>query len=108
MVLVRLLILKRYSSLWGDVLRKKCMPIQCVKKNQRNENGKAFPSSIEELTILQLFTDLEKKPLSLCDVQIFTDNALKTKRGELANSGEAVQFLTSKNEVNLRTFTLFF
>ena len=83
------------------------VPIQCVKKIQRKENGKALVNSIEEVTILQLFTDLEKKPLSLCDVQIFTGNAVKTKRGELANSGEAVQFLTSKNEVK-RTFTLFF
>ena len=50
-----------------------------------------------------------KKPDSLCDVQIYTGNAIKTKRGELANtsSGEAVQFLTSKNEVK-KTFTLFF
>ena len=64
-------------------------------------------NSIEEVTILQLFTDLEKNPLSLCDVQIFTGNAVKTKRGELANSGEAVQFLNSKNEVQ-NTFTLFF
>ena len=48
-----------------------------------------------------------KNSFSLCDVQIFTGNAVKTKRGELANSGEAVQFLTSKNEVK-RTFTLFF
>ena len=107
MVLARLLRPKRYSSLWGDVLRKKCQLIQCVKKIQRNENGKAFPSSIEELTILQLFTDLEKKPLLLCYVQIYTGNAIKTKRGELAYSGEAVQFLNSKNEVK-RTFTLFF
>ena len=49
----------------------------------------------------------KKKPLLLCDVQIYTGNAIKTKRGELAYSGEAVQFLTSKNEVK-RTFTLFF
>ena len=56
-------------------------------------------NSIEEVIILQLFTDLEKNPLSLCDVQIFTGNAVKTKVGELAKSGEAVQFLNSKNEV---------
>ena len=48
-----------------------------------------------------------KNPLSLCDVQIITGNAVKTKRWELANSGEAVQFLNPKNEVQ-NTFTLFF
>nr|XP_022337282.1 uncharacterized protein LOC111133305 [Crassostrea virginica] len=82
------------------------VPIQCVKKIQRKENGKALVNSIEEVTILQLFTDLEKNPLSLSDVQVFTGNAVKTKRGELANSGEAVQFLNSKNEVMVGIFEI--
>ena len=83
------------------------VPIQCVKKSSEKKMAKLSWILLKKSPYFSFLQIWKKNPLSLCDVQIITGNAVKTKRGELGNSGEAVQFLNSKNEVQ-NTFTLFF
>ena len=63
------------------------VPIQCVKKNPTKRKWQSSPEfywRTHHIYFSYLQYRSGKKPDSLCDVQIYTGNAIKTKRGELA------------------------
>lgn len=71
-----------------------------IKKLKRKPNGKVISTAMEECILLQLCTEMEVPAFSPEDAVIFTGKAARTRRkNELANSGDAVQYLSSQNEV---------
>lgn len=71
-----------------------------IKKLKRKPNGKVISTAMEECILLQLCTEMEVPAFSPEDAVIFTGKAARTRRkNELVNSGDAVQYLSSQNEV---------
>lgn len=71
-----------------------------IKKLERKPNGKVISTAMEECILLQLCTELEVPAFSPEEAFILTGRAVRTSRkNELANSGDAVLYLSSQNEV---------
>ena len=70
-----------------------------VKKLVRKDNGKVLETSLQENILLQVFLQRGVTPYPIEEAKIFTGQAIKTQRAEIANSGDAVKFVSSESEV---------
>lgn len=71
-----------------------------IHKLDRKPNVKLISTAMKECILLQLCTEMEIPAFSPQDAVIFTGKASRTKRkNKFARSWDAVQYLSSQNEV---------